>query len=558
MIKKPKTIADKFCKYFSEIGHTYSTNIPPPKRPFHDYLHHKTCNSFFMMPTDPIEISRIITSLKPKTSSGHDNISSKLLKYLIPSISVPLSIVINKSFQTGIVPKNMKVAKIIPIYKAKEKTIMGNYRPISLLPSASKILEKAVHHRLYDYCKNILFDDQYGFRPKHSTTDAIAKFTAHVYKAMENKMTTMSVFLDLSKAFDTIDHAILLKKLYYYGIRGIALEWFRNYLTDRSQFVSYKNTNSEYHGVTCGVPQGSVLGPLLFIIYTNDLPNALIYSHCILFADDTTVYHTANDLKTLRDNVEHDMTSLSDWFRANKLSLNVSKTNFLLFAHKPSPLTDQVTSIRMGNETIPRVDHAKFLGVFIDDQLQWGYHIDYISKKITSGVYAINAVKRYLSVENLKTLYFSFVHSYISYGAIIWSCAYQYKLHKLEILQKRAIRNICKVKYNEPSTPLFKYLQIPKLADIFNIQLCKYMFSYTTYGLADSQQPIFMTNSSIHSHNTRHHRDPHVFTRQTSCIARTFIHRAPKVWLNLPNTIANITSPSYFSYKVKNHFISLY
>ena len=164
----------------------------------------------------------------------------------------------------------------------------------------------------------------------------------------------------------------------------------------------------------------------------------------------------------------------------------------------------------------------------------------------------------YLVMENLKTLYFSFVHSYVSYAAIIWSCAYQYKLHKLGILQKRAIRNICKVKYNEPSTPLFKYLQIPKLADIFNIQLCKYMFSYTTYGLADSQQPIFMTNSSIHSHNTRHHRDPHVFTRQTSCIARTFIHRAPKVWLNLPNTIKNITSPSYFSYKVKNHFISLY
>ena len=184
---------------------------------------------------------------------------------------------------------------------------------------------------------------------------------------------TIETWYDNIKAFDTIDHAILLKKLYHYDIRGIALEWLINYLTDRSQFVSYKDTNSEYHGVTCGVPQGSVLGPLLFIIYTNDLPNALIYSHCILFADDTTLYHTANDLKTLRDNVEHDMTSLSDWFRTNKLSLNVLKlkTNLLLFAHRPSPLTDQVTSIRMGNETIPRVDRANFFGVFIDDQ--WSF-----------------------------------------------------------------------------------------------------------------------------------------------------------------------------------------
>ena len=225
-ITNAKTISDKFCEYFSEIGHRYASSIPSPNKPFQDYLQHANRNSFFMMPTDPIEVSRIITSLKPKTSSGHDGISSKLLKCLTPSITVPISIIINKSFQTGIVPGNMKIAKIIPIYKAKEKTIMGNYRSISLLPSTSKILEKAVHQRLYDYCKNknILFGDQYGFRPKHSTTDAIAKFTAHVAKAMENKMTTMSVFLDLSKAFDAIDHATLLTKLHFYGIRGIALE----------------------------------------------------------------------------------------------------------------------------------------------------------------------------------------------------------------------------------------------------------------------------------------------------------------------------------------------
>ena len=454
----------------------------------------------------------------------------------------------------------MKIAKIIPIYKAKEKTIMGNYRSISLLPSTSKILEKAVHQRLYDYCKNknILFGDQYGFRPKHSTTDAIAKFTAHVAKAMENKMTTMSVFLDLSKAFDTIDHATLLTKLHFYGIRGIALEWFKNYLTDRTQFVSYRNVKSTYHDVTCGVPQGSMLGPLLFIIYTNDLPNALLHSKCILFADDTTVYHTSNDIKTLRENIEYDMTSLSDWFRANKLSLNVLKTNFVLFAPKHKSLINDVSSIRIGDEIIPRVNHAKFLGIYIDELLEWGYHIDHIIKKIANGIYAINAAKRYLSVENLKSLYFSFVQSYLSYGAIIWSSAYQCRLHKLEILQKKAIRNVCKANYNEPSTPLFKYLHIPKIADIFNIQLCKFMFLYSTGMLVESLQTIFTTNSNIHSHNTRHCRDPHVVTRQTSCIARTFIHRAPKVWLDLPINIRTITSIDHFSSQVKKHFISLY
>ena len=182
---------------------------------------------------------------------------------------------------------------------------MGTYR---LLPSTSKILEKAVHQRLYEFCKNlnILFENRYGFHPKHSTTDAISKFTTHISKAMENKMTTMSVFLDLSKAFDTIDHTTLLK-LNIYGIWGIALDWFSNYMTDRTQLVTYKNLNSIQGTITCGVPQGSLLSPLLFIIYTNDLLNALLYSNCILFADDTTVYHTSNDLQKLCENVEHDL-----------------------------------------------------------------------------------------------------------------------------------------------------------------------------------------------------------------------------------------------------------
>ena len=244
-----------------------------------------------MSPTDPEEISRIIASLKCKNSSGHDGISSKLLKSLQPALCLPISILINKSMETGQVPANMKIAKIIPIYKSKEKNNMGNYRAISLLPSVSKILEKAVHKRLYGFCgtQHILYDNQYGFRPKHSTLDAVSKLSAHVMASLEDNLTTLAVFLDLSKAFDTIDHTILLKKLNVYGIRGIALEWFRNYLTNRSQFVSYRDTHSANCIVTCGVPQGSVLGPLLFIIYTNDLPHSLTHSNCKLFADDTTI-----------------------------------------------------------------------------------------------------------------------------------------------------------------------------------------------------------------------------------------------------------------------------
>ena len=240
---------------------------------------------------------------------------------------------INNYIESGIVPDNLKIAKIVPIFKAKETHLVKNYRPISLLPVISKILERVVHQNLFSFLNTnkILFPNQYGFRKNHSTTNAVMELVTNIIKAKDTTKSTLSVFLDLSKAFDTLNHAILLRKLEFYGIRGIALKWFCNYLTNRKQFVIYNNESSNTEVISCGVPQGSVLGPLLFLVYINDISNCLHYSKIILFADDATIYISSNNIDSLFYNLNADLADLADWFKANKLALNVNKSNYLLF-----------------------------------------------------------------------------------------------------------------------------------------------------------------------------------------------------------------------------------
>ena len=333
-VTDPEELANKFNDYFSTIAIELDSQIPPSNNSPLCNMAPSRQNSFFIYPVTLAECIDIISKLK-NTSYGINNLPVKLLKYAKQSLAYPISKLINKSFEVGHFPACLKTACVTPVYKAGDSQAISNYRPISVLPLLSKIFERCMANRMLNYIDKyiLLSPNQFGFRRKKSTLDALICLTEYIYNSLNDKSHAVSILVDLRKAFDTVNHQILLAKLHHYGFRGVALNWFRTYLSNRIQTVRIQDKISTPRTLNIGVPQGSILGPLLFLLYINDLPNVSEFS-TILFADDTTLTTSHQHYPTLINNINLELVKIRNWLINNRLSLNIDKTYMMVFTNR--------------------------------------------------------------------------------------------------------------------------------------------------------------------------------------------------------------------------------
>ena len=469
-----------------------------PDAPHFDYIQKivtpdDTCE---IPPIDAEKLSYIIRKLPNKASSGIDLLSTPILKLLIlsPYFFICLLKILNLCIKNTTFPERMKISRIVPIPKTGDPSKLQNLRGISVIPMLSKILEKHISLCIIDFLEahNLFHPNQSGFRTGISTTHAVVKFSNHIYNAIDKKLLSCAVLIDLSKAFDTVDHQLLLSKLPHYGFSRNLIQLLESFLHERQQLCSLNNQTSKAEKLfPLGVPQGSVLGPLLFLLAVNDLLHLPLKSTLDMYADDITLYFSSASIEELSQTINADLRRICTWFRDNRLVINNDKTKALLFGSEHKLRTNSTDSIPLflDHKRIEFVKSAKLLGVVLDGSLSWKDHVSRVIGKISSNLYPLVVANRLrLPTHIRKILFHALISPHLNYGIPLYSgCSSQQYLHRLRILTKKAIRLVAGVRFPAHTSTIFRSLKILTFDQLIQLRLAKLIHS-----ILHLQAPVYL------------------------------------------------------------------
>ena len=403
--------------------------------------------TFFTIPQISIEtVEKFLKHIDVSKATGCDNIGPRLLKIAAPYIAKSVTYICNQSIKMSEFPEKWKEAKVTPLHKGGTKDVLNNYRPISILPTMSKLLEKHIHDSLMTFLVkfNLLHKSQSGFRPNHSCETALIGMVSKWLESINKGSLIGTVMIDFKKAFDLVDHSVLLKKLKHYKLSHQALSWFASYLSKRKQKVSLNNIISDDEMITDGVPQGSILGPLLFLMFINDLPLYTDSANTDFYADDTTLYVVFASLEIIERNLQVALDCLAKWCKCNGMLINTAKTKVMLITthQKRTSLINGQLSLHLNNDELNMITIDKVIGIIIDNNLTWSQHVDKVCKKITTNLWLLSRIKEYLTIPQRVQFYKTYIQPHIDYCNTVWGGTSQVNLNRIFRLQKRACKII--------------------------------------------------------------------------------------------------------------------